>query len=129
MQRWLILFAVAGLPLVGAGPGPGNPAPAAPPRLAGGFRPLKGDDPLARDAKAAVQAYFASSFKLDAILAAEVQVVAGANFRLTCQVQEPDGPGTWRFVIWRRLDGTWRLTSARRQREAPADPAAVPAGN
>ena len=118
MQRWLILFALAGVPLAGAGPGPGNPAPAGPPRLVGGFKPLEVDQPLVKDAKAAIQSYFAS-LKLEAVLAAEVQVVAGTNFRMICQVQEPDGPATWRFVIWHRLDGKWRLTSARRQREPP----------
>ena len=119
MQRWLILFALAGLPMACAGPGTGNPAPAGPPRLAGGFKSIAVEQPLVQEAKAAIQAYFAT-LRLEAVLAAEVQVVAGTNLRMTCQVREPDGLGTWRFAIWRRLDGRWRLTSARRQLEPPA---------
>jgi len=122
MQRWLIVFALAGLPLVGAGPDQPARPPEGPGRLVGAFKALAVDQQLVKDAKAAIQSYF-TSLKLETVLEAEVQVVAGSNFRLTCEVREPVGAGIWRFVIWRRLDGTWRLTSARRRGDVPAAPA------
>jgi hypothetical protein len=40
-------------------------------------------------------------------------VVAGANYKLVCKVSGEDGPATWEFVVWQRLDGQWQLTDIR----------------
>jgi hypothetical protein len=47
--------------------------------------------------------------------------VAGMNYKLVCRVAGSDGAGTWEFVVWHRLDDTWKLTSARHLEVAPTN--------
>jgi len=112
-----LTLTIAGTALAAGAPQAGNAHPG--PR-AGGFVPVPADQPLVLAAKAAIQKYFAT-LQLGNVQEAATQVVAGMNVRILCQVKEGDDQMVWRFQIWRKLDGTWRLTSARRL--GPAAPA------
>jgi len=100
----LLPFLALALPL-GASPG-------AQPR-AGAYRQVDPASPEVQEARAEVQKNF-TSLRIQAVSEAYAQVVAGMNYKLVCRVLEDGGSGTWEFVIWRKLDGTWKLTSARR---------------
>jgi hypothetical protein len=39
-------------------------------------------------------------------------------YRLVCRVVEPGGVDTWEFIVWHRLDDTWKLTLARQLKKA-----------
>lgn len=88
------------------------------PPMPGGYQPRDVADADVQEARAAIQEQLAS-MRIEEVQAAYVQVVAGLNFKLICRVSGDDGPSTWQFVIWRRLDGTWRLTEARRLQAQP----------
>jgi hypothetical protein len=64
-----------------------------------------------QDARAAVQKEF-TNLRIETVQEAYVQVVAGVNYKLICRVSAAEGPATWEFVVWHRLDGHWQLTSA-----------------
>jgi len=126
MKLILIACALAGSGLPGSGlPGSGPAAAAAPAATAreprpGGYTPAKVDDPLVLEAKAAVQRQFAL-LRLETVLDAGLQLVAGLNVALVCRVQEADGQGIWAFRVHRRLDNSWQLTLARRKWDARVD--------
>jgi len=80
--------------------------------MPGGYQATDVDSALVREAKAAVQKNLAT-LRIEAVRDAYVQVVAGLNFKLICEVKGEDGPTVWEFVIWHRLDDTWQLTGAR----------------
>ena len=80
--------------------------------MPGGYQPTDVDSALVREAKAAVQKNLAT-LRIEAVQDAYVQVVAGLNFKLICEVKSADGPATWEFIIWHRLDDQWQLTGAK----------------
>jgi hypothetical protein len=83
-----------------------------PPRV-GSYRPVDPASPEVQTAKAEVQKHF-TNLRIQSVSEAYAQVVAGMNFKLVCKVLEDDADSTWEFVVWRKLDGTWKLTSAQR---------------
>jgi len=111
-MNWIRVAAVAG-PLLAAGPSlcahPAAGAAAVP----GGYQTTDVDSAQVREARAAVQKNLAT-LRIESVREAYVQVVAGLNFRLVCEVSGEGGPAVWEFVIWHKLDGTWQLTGARR---------------
>jgi hypothetical protein len=82
--------------------------------LAGGYAALDKHDPRAIQAKAMIQRTFADTrMRLGEIQEAQAQVVAGTNIKLVCNVTgDGEEPSVWEFVIWHKLDDSWRLTSA-----------------
>jgi len=97
----------AGIP-VAAQSGTGQPGP-----RPGGLVAVPVDQPLAIAARAAAQSYFAT-LQLGDIQEAADRVVAGLIVQIICKVKEGGAEMNWRFTIWRKLDGTWSLLSARR---------------
>ena len=91
----------------------GSPDAQAAPPLVGGYRAAALDAPLVLEAKAFIQQHFAL-LRLDRIHEAATQVVAGTNVKLVCLVSGEGDPTQWEFVAWRKLDGSWRLQSARK---------------
>lgn len=82
--------------------------------LPGGWSAL---DPLAEDAQEAarfaVQTYAVaqrSRVLYKDVIEAQVQVVAGMNFKLTLQVMHDARKRTSRVTVWRQLNGTYQLT-------------------
>lgn len=45
------------------------------------------------------------------VLAAQMQVVAGVNYRLTLRVEDSGKERTASAIVWKKLDGTCELTS------------------
>jgi hypothetical protein len=81
--------------------------------MPGGYQPADVESAMVQEARAAAQKQL-PNLRIETVLEAYVQVVAGANYRLVCRVSGEDGPSTWEFVVWSRLDGQWQLTDARR---------------
>ncbi|MDR3671996.1 MAG: hypothetical protein P4L36_14200 [Holophaga sp.] len=93
-----------------------EPAPQAVPQavsMPGSYQPTDVESAMVQDAKAAAQKNL-STLRIEAVEEAYVQVVAGLNYKLICQVSGEDGPATWEFVVWHRLDDRWQLTNAKR---------------
>jgi hypothetical protein len=87
-------------------------APQAPP-MVGSYQPADADSAQVQATATAVQNQLAT-MRIEEVRAAYIQVVAGTNFKLVCRVSGADGPATWEFVIWHRLDDTWQLETAKR---------------
>ena len=100
------------LPLLALGQPLAASAAPEPPRV-GSYRAVDPASPEVQAAKAEIQKHF-TNLKILSVSEAYAQVVAGMNYKLVCKVLEDDGDGTWEFVVWRKLDGTWKLTSAQR---------------
>lgn len=83
-----------------------------PPRV-GSYRPVDPASPEVQAAKAEIQKHF-TNLRIQSVSEAYAQVVAGMNFKLVCKVLEDEDDSTWEFVVWRKLDGVWKLTSAHR---------------
>jgi hypothetical protein len=112
-STWLVLGGFALLaPIMASAQGvPAGPAEPGP--VVGAFQAVDRETPAVEEARAAIQKYFAS-LRLDQVQEAYQQIVAGVNFKLVCRVQGDGGQALWEFVVWRRLDDRWELTSARR---------------
>lgn len=82
-----------------------------PPRM-GSYRPVDPAAPEVQAAQAEIQKRF-TNLRILSVSEAYAQVVAGMNYKLVCKVMEDDAESTWEFVVWRKLDNTWKLTSAR----------------
>ena len=109
----LARFAIVLVPfLASAFPAQAGPAPKVAP-MPGSYQLAEVDRADVQQAREAVQKHF-STLRIEEVREAWIQVVAGTNYRLVCRVSENDGPSTWEFVIWHRLDDTWRLESAKR---------------
>jgi hypothetical protein len=81
--------------------------------VAGGYAAIDPASDVALQARANIQGYFSlSQMRLEDILQAATQVVAGTNVKLRCKVTGDVEPAVWEFVIWHKLDGSWRLTAA-----------------
>jgi hypothetical protein len=81
--------------------------------MAGGYAAIDPGSELAGQAKATIQAYFSpAKMRLEEVLQASSQVVAGTNVKLRCKVTGDVEPAVWEFVVWHKLDGSWRLTAA-----------------
>lgn len=92
--------------------------------LAGGFSSISTTDEWAlAAAKSAVSAHDAK-LQFQSIEHAERQVVAGLNYKLTLRVADAGKTRRADVVVWRKLDGTYALTSWKWLDAAPA-PAAL----
>jgi hypothetical protein len=80
--------------------------------MPGSYQQIEPDRQDVQEARAAVQKQLAQ-LRIEEVVEAWVQVVAGMNYRLDCRVTDADRTSTWEFVIWHRLDGQWELQSAR----------------
>lgn len=107
-----ILFPLFVCPLMAAPPAHTRPTAPASQAMPGGYQSVDREAAPVQEAKATVQKEL-SALSIEAVLEAYQQVVAGMNYKLVCRVAEPGGADTWEFVVWHRLDGTWKLTSAR----------------
>ncbi len=89
------------------------PAVSVAPVLAGGYTPLSPKSPeLQKPLRAALAAIAPAKSRSRAqIIAAQRQVVAGTNYRLTLQLR--DG-SRWQAVVWHRLDRQYQVTEATR---------------
>jgi hypothetical protein len=94
-------------------PGPLKAAPAQVEPMPGSYQAVDTSNPDVLDAKAAIQAHL-TDLTIQAVHAAYVQVVAGTNYKLVCQVSGASGSATWVFVVWHKLDGQWQLDLAKR---------------
>ena len=100
--RWMLALGIAALFAAGAFG-----------QLPGGFRLVPNDDKDAlAAAKFAAETYSKKEEKV--ILAklekAEVQVVAGRNYRLTMDVQVEGGLRSAQAIVWAKLDRSYELT-------------------
>jgi Aspartic acid proteinase inhibitor len=79
---------------------------------AGGFRELAvTDKDVAAAAKFAIEAQSKKDkVALEKIVKAEVQVVAGRNFRLSLDVRVEGGIRNAQVVVWSKLDKTYQLS-------------------
>jgi len=84
-----------------------TPPPASPP-IAGGWSRSAVDDQTRAVAAFAIGRMTPPGLSVVKIEAAETQVVAGLNYRLTLKLS--DG-SHHRVVVWRRLDGAFELTA------------------
>ena len=80
--------------------------------MPGGYQSVDSEAATVQEVKATAQKAL-SGISIEAVLEAYQQVVAGMNYKLVCQVSEPNGTATWEFIVWHRLDDSWKLTSAR----------------
>jgi hypothetical protein len=80
--------------------------------MPGGYQSADVESAEVQEARAAAQKQL-PNLRIEAVLEAYVQVVAGENYKLVCRVSGEAGPATWAFVVWHRLDGQWQLTDAR----------------
>lgn len=88
------------------------PAAQAPAVLPGAYARASRSDPHVRTAyRAAVAALTPLKHPGAHLLAAESQVVAGTNYRLTLKLR--DG-SRWQAVVWHRLDGHYEVTATTR---------------
>ncbi len=97
------------------------PAPAAdtqdpatqPPILLGAYTPVPVDAPDVQDAKAFVQDRLPSLDLVD-VKVAYTQVVAGLNIKLISNALDAGRQETWKFVVYRDLEGRMALALAER---------------
>jgi hypothetical protein len=80
--------------------------------MPGSYQATDVESAMVQEARTAIQKNL-STLRIEEVQEAYVQVVAGMNFKLICQVSGEDGPATWEFVVWHRLDDRWQLTGAR----------------
>jgi hypothetical protein len=84
-------------------------------QLPGGYRDmLVNDKDVVKTAAFAIEAknkMGKEKLTLEKIVKAEMQVVAGRNFRLTLDVSESGRTRRAVAVVWAKLDGTFELTS------------------
>jgi len=82
--------------------------------VAGGYAQVDGKGPVADQARKMVQRYFSDArLRIVEVQEAYTQVVAGTNIKLVCRVLAAgEEDSVWEFVIWHKLDDSWRLTSA-----------------
>ena len=105
------LLLMAAPPKVPAKPPAANPAVAAAP-VAGGYSAVDRHAPeLHAPLKAAVTVITPAKHPGAKLLAAQRQVVAGTNYRLTLQLR--DG-SRWQATVWHKLDGTDQVTETTR---------------
>jgi hypothetical protein len=110
MKKWI--FPMLAWPLMAVTPQHPQPSAPASQVMPGGYQLVESDAAEVQTAKATAQNAM-SNLRIEAVLEAYKQVVAGMNYKLICQVSAPDGAATWEFVIWHQLDDSWKLTSAR----------------
>jgi hypothetical protein len=79
--------------------------------ILGAYAPSPVDTPDVQDARNAVQAHLPSLSQVQ-VLAAYTQVVSGLNVKLICTARQEGRPQSWKFVVYRHLDGRWELTQA-----------------
>lgn len=95
-------------------PGNGTPAPQAgepgptPDILVGAYSKVPLDTPVVKEARDFLQSRLVS-LTLGEVSVAYVQVVAGLNVKLVCDVMEDGQTASWKFVAYRSLDGHWHF--------------------
>jgi len=107
-----VLISLFACPLMAVTPAQTRPAAPASQSVPGGYQSVDSEAATVQEAKAAAQKALAG-LSIEAVLEAYQQVVAGMNYKLVCRVVETGAADTWEFVVWHRLDDTWKLTSAR----------------
>ena len=84
------------------------------PALAGGYSPAEIDSEVRKAAEFAVKAHAEATGKplqLVKILTVQSQVVAGLNYQMEIEVADGSKHLKARAVVWRKLDGSFALTS------------------
>lgn len=81
--------------------------------MVGAYAPAAVDSPLVAQAKAFVQDRF-PSLSLQTVNVAYTQVVRGFNIKLIGTGLDEGRQETWKFVVYRDLDGTMSLSIAER---------------
>jgi hypothetical protein len=89
---------------------PGDPA-GQPPILVGAYAPAAVDAPDVQDAKDVAQTRMPALSQVQ-VGTAYTQVVKGLNVKLICTAQAEGRQQSWKFVVYRDLDGRWELTLA-----------------
>lgn len=81
--------------------------------LYGAYQPISSDNPLVQEARDFAQSRMLS-MTFGEVSVAYVQVVAGMNVKLVCNVTEDGQPSSWKFVVYKSLDGKWHMGLAER---------------
>ena len=87
---------------------------APPPGMCGGYSAASVNRDVRAVASFAVKTEAINSgetLRLSKVLQAEKQVVAGTNYRLEIKVKRPSMTQTAQAVVWKKLDGSYILTS------------------
>jgi hypothetical protein len=79
----------------------------------GAYQVAAKESPFVLEAIACVQRHM-PLLRLDKILEAYTQVVAGINIKLLCNVTTDGELSQWEFVVFRNLDGQYHLSLAKR---------------
>lgn len=79
--------------------------------IVGAFVPAASDAPLVQDAKNFAQSRFPSLTLVD-VNVAYTQVVHGTNIKLVTTGVEDGQQVTWKFVVYKKLDGQMSLSLA-----------------
>jgi hypothetical protein len=79
--------------------------------LVGAYTPAAPDAPEVQDARNAAQTRLPGLSQVQ-VATAYTQVVKGLNVKLICTAQAEGRQQSWKFVVYRHLDGQWELTLA-----------------
>lgn len=103
-------------PLLGLGAQAQTPdggTPPAPAHLFGAFEPVPANSPVVQEARDFAQSRMLS-MTFGEVSVAYVQVVAGLNVKIVCGVTEDGQQSSWKFVVFKSLDGKWHMGMAER---------------
>lgn len=81
------------------------------PILLGAYAPAAVDAPEVQDARNLAQTRLPALSQVQ-VATAYTQVVKGLNVKLICTAQAEGRQQSWKFVVYRDLDGRWELTLA-----------------
>lgn len=81
------------------------------PILVGAYAPAAVDAPEVQDARNVAQTRLPALSQVQ-VASAYIQVVKGLNVKLICTAQAEGRQQSWKFVVYRDLDGRWELTLA-----------------
>lgn len=82
-----------------------------PPILLGAYAPSPADAPLVQEARDVAQTRLPALTQVQ-VATAYTQVVRGLNVKLICTAVAEGRQQSWKFVVYRDLDGRWELTLA-----------------
>ncbi len=110
MRRILPTAALIALLGLAAPAQAGDPAGTAP-ILLGAYAPAAVDAPEVQDARNVAQTRLPALSRVQ-VATAYTQVVRGTNVKLICTAVAEGRQQSWKFVVYRDLDGRWELTLA-----------------
>jgi hypothetical protein len=90
-----------------------NDSPSQPDLIVGGYTPALADAPVIQDAKNFVEAHLPSLSQVSVCMA-YTQVVHGLNIKLIGSGIEEGRQVSWKFVVYKHLDGQMELSLAER---------------